>query len=84
MEQKQGLNPGLSPTVLACWFAGAQFHSSQVYCSQIEYPTTLILNQNLQYKSIERERERERERDYTFSAIGSLYLRNLKGGNYND
>lgn len=61
MEQKPGMNPELLQTESAYWFGGVQSQSSQEYCSLIQHPTTLILNQNLQAKNI----ESERERDYT-------------------
>ena len=63
MGQKHELNPEIWLTGLPCSFVGAPFRSLQGYCSQIQDPTTLFLNQSLKLK--DKEIEKEREKDIT-------------------
>lgn len=62
MGQKQELNPEIRLTGLSCSFEGAPFQSLQGYCSQIQDPTTLFLNQSL--KSKDKRLREETERDH--------------------
>jgi len=57
MEQKQGLNLEWWLIEEAYLFADGLFQSSQVCRSQIEHPTTLILNQTLSCSSTKKERK---------------------------